>query len=146
MAKPRSRPNPANIDRCDPICVECGKRGKLVSGRQACPDKPHRARDLFYLCDCGAWVSCHVGTGMAMGFPGSARTRYWRTQAHQALDARWKRSDSGASSAAHGWQRRKAYAWLAGQLGIRVEDCHIGRFDEATCRAVVEACKGRDAA
>lgn len=138
MGKPRR--NPANIDRCEPICVECGERGKLVSGAQACPDKPHRARELFYLCRCGAWVSCHVGTGMTMGRPASARTRYWRIQAHAALDARWKRE--GASRRGQAPSRKRAYAWLAGQLGIRVDDCHIGRFDEATCRRVVAACGG----
>jgi hypothetical protein len=138
------RRNPGNIDRCEPVCVECGSRGKLVSGAQACPDKPQRARDLFFMCQCGAWVSCHVGTGMAMGRPGSARTRYWRTQAHQALDSRWRRADPSARSGAHGFMRRKAYAWLAGALGIAVEDCHIGRFTEAECRRVIAACRVRD--
>ena len=35
--------------------------------------------------------------------------------------------------------RRDAYAWLAGQLGMKPQDCHIGMFDVDQCRAVVEA-------
>ena len=37
--------------------------------------------------------------------------------------------------------RRKAYSWLAGKLGMPVEQVHIGEFDEALCMQVVQACK-----
>lgn len=43
--------------------------------------------------------------------------------------------------------RSEAYAWLAGELGIHVGQCHIGWFDVAQCERVEVACakwrKGR---
>ncbi len=37
-------------------------------------------------------------------------------------------------------KRKAAYTWLADQLGIHVNDCHIGMFDVDMCRRVVEVC------
>lgn len=37
--------------------------------------------------------------------------------------------------------RASAYAWLARELGIDVEACHIGEFDETMCSRVEEICK-----
>jgi hypothetical protein len=39
--------------------------------------------------------------------------------------------------------RRGAYRWLAEQMGITGDDCHIGMFDVAQCRRVVEICEAR---
>ena len=35
-------------------------------------------------------------------------------------------------------KRQAAYAKLANALGISGKDCHIGMFDAATCKRVVE--------
>ena len=141
MAKkyPRSVGRPV-LETCEPVCVECGGMGKLASGTTACPDKPERATWLFYLCPCGAFVRCHRGTAVAMGRPAGPRTRYLRSMAHQAFDHRWRRTDTSASAKAHGHQRKKAYAWLSRELGIRLTDCHIGRFDAETCQRVIDLC------
>jgi len=40
-----------------------------------------------------------------------------------------------------GAARKAGYQWLAGQLEIDVDDCHITLFDEALCLRVVEACR-----
>ena len=37
--------------------------------------------------------------------------------------------------------RVDAYTWLARELRIDVEACHIGEFDEAMCSRVEEICK-----
>ena len=124
---------------CQPICVECGDLGVLVSGRVAYPAKPEWAERCFYRCACGALVSCHPGTAIAAGRPGSARTRWARAKVHEAFDLRWNGGGSRMGNAS-GRARRKAYAWLARQLGIDVDACHVGWFDEATCWRVVEAC------
>lgn len=42
-------------------------------------------------------------------------------------------------------RRSEAYAWLAGQLGIHLFDCHIGMFDIKTCKKVVELVNARTA-
>ena len=118
----------------DSSCIECGGKGRIASGREVCPERQDRASWAFWLCGCGAWVSCHPGTAIPMGRPGNALTRSWRIQAHRALDSRWLRVNGRADKHKTSRARPKAYTWLAAQLGIRVEDCHIGLFDIAMCR------------
>lgn len=54
--------------------------------------------------------------------------------AHEAFDPLWR---SG--------QRKRAdtYKWLAEQLGLPLARCHIGLFDEAQCRRVLELCRAK---
>jgi hypothetical protein len=37
-------------------------------------------------------------------------------------------------------KRHEAYGWLANQLGLSRDDCHIGMFDVAQCERVVRVC------
>ena len=50
-------------------------------------------------------------------------------RAHTAFDPFWQ---------AEGMTRKQAYQWLADQLGLNQEQCHIGMFDVAQCQRVVE--------
>lgn len=128
------------VDWVEPVCLECDRRAKLVSGLLAYPNRVALARDLFWLCQCGAIVSCHPGTGIAAGRPAGAETRYWRHQAHRAFDALWLgRAGKGSKAAARA--RVNAYRWLAEMLGIPRDEAHVGRFDAATCKRVVELCR-----
>lgn len=52
-------------------------------------------------------------------------------EAHAAFDPLWK---------VEGHKRGQLYGWLAKQLGIPKEKCHIGMFDEDMCGRVVEIC------
>jgi hypothetical protein len=131
-------------DLCrDSSCIECGGKGRIASGREVCPERRDRAAWVFWLCECGAFVSCHPGTAVPMGRPANGRTRSFRIRAHEALDRRWMRVGGKRSKHATSRSRPKAYAWLATQLGIRVEDCHIGLFDEAMCRQVISICESQ---
>lgn len=58
--------------------------------------------------------------------PGSALAKA-RMRAHDAFDALWKLDLMS---------RSQAYLWLAEELGVRSEDCHMVLFDEATCELV----------
>jgi hypothetical protein len=60
----------------------------------------------------------------------NAELRAARSRAHAAFDPMWR----GA-----GW-RTHAYKWLAAELGIAPEVCHISMMDVAMCERVVEAC------
>jgi len=77
--------------------------------------------------------------------------------AHRAFDRLWERTPSleGARYPNHGgfshktfkarkriWRRarRRAYAWLAGRLGIPEDRCHFSYFDDATLRRALEVC------
>lgn len=130
------------IDSVDPVCVECGGMGRMISGESLLPDRPTAKGRLYFRCDCGAWTSCHPGTAIPAGRPGSGRTRYLRGKAHEALDVLW-RGTRDRAAIAHGYARRRAYKWLAGQLGIRPEDCHIGRMTAEECERVIAVCNAK---
>jgi hypothetical protein len=73
-------------------------------------------------------VGCHPGTIRPLGVPADGRLHRLRHEAHLAFDRLWV---AGHVS------RSLAYAWLAGQLGIKTEDCHVGGFDAETCEKVI---------
>ena len=82
---------------------------------------------------CDAYVGCHKdGDGKRpLGRLADKALRQAKMRAHAAFDPLWKEL---------GLRRRKAYAKLADALGIPVDDCHIGMFDEAMCARVVAVC------
>ena len=125
----------------DSSCVECGGKGRIATGREACPTRPERASWVYWLCGCGAYVSCHRGTAIPMGRPANGRTRAWRIKAHAALDHRWMRFGGKTNKHTITRARPKAYAWLAAQLGLTLDKCHIGLFDEAMCQRVIAVCE-----
>ena len=88
---------------------------------------------------CEAWVGCHP-QGTPLGRLADKALRQAKMAAHAAFDPFWK-----AKMRRDGWPQKRArnagYEWLAGQMGIAREDCHIGMFDEAQCRRVVEICE-----
>ena len=55
-----------------------------------------------------------------------------RGEAHAAFDPIWK---SG------GMSRTQAYKWLAAQMDLPVEECHMEKFTAEQCRKVVEICR-----
>lgn len=86
-----------------------------------------------FLCDgCGAYVGLHPFTSIPLGTLADAPTREARKRAKDAFNPLWR---------TRLMTRREAYAWLAKMLGINVDECHIGWFDEATCKRVVEVVK-----
>ena len=102
-----------------PQCIECGAIAKLTTGEVV---YPHR-RDLYdnrmYLCSCGAYVGCHPGSFVPLGYPCGEATRRARMAAHNAFDPLWKPAGSPMN-------RHQAYKWLAEEMQIPREQCHIG--------------------
>lgn len=114
------------------ICDYCGQRAVLMAGRELYPHRPELSDRRSYACaPCGATVGCHPGTEQPLGRLANAELRRARTAAHAAFDPLWKDGEIS---------RTRAYRWLATQLGMDAETCHIGMFDIATCRQVVEVC------
>lgn len=119
-----------------PDCPYCGKPAALKNSRVIykrdygmvwiCPDYPA----------CDAYVGCHKGTNKPLGRLANAELREAKKEAHAAFDPLWQ---DGAM------KRTAAYIWLAEQLGIERQACHVGMFDVAECRRVVEICGGRRA-
>lgn len=114
------------------ICDYCNNKAELVGGDVIYPHRPDlRGLKFYYCADCSAWVGCHRGTTKPLGRLANTELRLAKQSAHVAFDTLWKRTTPAGS-----FDRSSAYTWLAQQLGIKREDCHIGMFDEEQCRRV----------
>lgn len=120
----------------DPFCMECGKLAVLVQSRELYPNRHDLWGKPMYRCECGAYVGCHPGTEVALGYPAGPKTRAARSRAHAAFDPLWK---AKAQFVGQQKARSQGYAWMAGLLGIDPSDSHISHFDAATCDRLVEA-------
>ncbi len=121
------------------ICGYCENKAELVTGKVLHPSWSHLADRMFWRCvPCQAHVGCHEkhrkttgvdgitvtsdGT-LALGSLANAELREARSEVHKEFDPIW-----------HYMPRKKAYAWLANELGIDVNSCHIAMFDLAMCK------------
>ena len=124
-----------------PTCPYCQAPATLTTGAIIYPHIRDLADKPIWACmPCKAWVGCHPGTQMPLGRLADAELRTAKQAAHNAFDPLWKgkiRRDGCSKRNARG----AGYAWLAKQLGIPGEDCHIGMFDVETCRRVAEICR-----
>ena len=94
---------------------------------------------IYYCAPCYAWVGVHYGTNKALGRLAKVNLREWKQKAHKYFDPLWqKKMEQGYSKIK---ARHKAYAWLAEQMGLPIEETHIGMFDVEQCKQVVEICK-----
>lgn len=100
-----------------PRCADCGSAAKLTCGAEVYPHRADLADKPVWVCACGARCGCHPGTIKPLGTPAGPETRAARQRAHRAFDQLWK---SGRMS------RKAAYRWLAEQLDLHPDDCHIG--------------------
>lgn len=70
--------------------------------------------------------------GRPLGTPTDKEGKQARIAAHDEFDAMIRERN---------WGRTGAYIWLARQMGLQKEDCHIGAFDKEQCMRVVEIVK-----
>lgn len=113
------------------FCPYCWKEAKLVTGKTIYPHRTDLYKKHFYLCnDCDAYVGCHPNTTKPLGRLADAELRAAKVKAHAAIDPYWK------SGRLH---RAQVYKQLAIDLAIPPAACHIGMFDVAMCKAVVDA-------
>lgn len=118
-----------------PECPYCDGRSVLASSAEV-----YGGRDYgpIYLCrPCDAYVGCHPGTTKPLGRLANAELRQWKQRAHAAFDPLWKRG----SKQQRFKRRRDAYAWLANNMGLSGDACHIGMFNVTQCKQVVDLCK-----
>lgn len=117
-----------------PACPYCYRTAELVTGQKVYPHRKDLHHKNFWFCDRGhppAYVGTHPGTITPLGRLADKVLRKAKNNAHQAFDYIWKDRIM---------TRKEAYAWLAKELGIPPERCHIGMMDVSTCNAVVDAC------
>ena len=125
----------------DVICIECGEKASLKTGKEIYPHRPDLHHKHFYKCGCGAYVGCHDGTKNALGSPCKAVTRQARIAAHAAFDPLWRakiKRDGCSKTKARG----AGYKWLADQMGIPRKECHISMMTTERARQVVAICEG----
>ena len=124
-----------------PPCPYCGADVRFHSSSAFV----YRGTDYgpIYACSryptCDAIVGVHKGTTEPLGRLANRSLRGWKKRAHAAFDPIWQfRMERGTLKSK---ARGATYGWLADQLGIPVEACHIGMFDEETCQRVVAVCE-----
>lgn len=111
------------------VCQYCNKLAEPITGERLYPHRFDLWHKRFYRCEpCGAHVGCHGASWTPLGVLANAELRKAKMLAHEALDPLWR---SGQMS------RSAVYGWLANQLNISADRCHIGQFDVATCQRVV---------
>lgn len=111
-------------------CPYCSGATKLVPRSTLYPNH----EGLVYLCSpCSAWVGVKKGSDKSLGFVANSNLRKWRRAAHQWFDPLWKGKPNGT--------RDKAYKWLAEQLDIPEEECHIAMFDIPQCKRLIGLCR-----
>lgn len=122
-------------------CPYCGEPVKIVDSIVI---YKKRSYGLAYVCSaypkCDAYVGCHPNTDRPLGRLADKKLRTAKSAAHRAFDALWRRkaNQPGQNEKA---ARIAGYRWLAKQLGIRRQNCHVGMFDVEQCLRVVEICK-----
>lgn len=138
-----------------PACAHCAGTSRLTTGAEIYRGRADLADKNFWKCECGAYVGCHGRTKRPLGTCANAQLRDARSKLHDLrFDPIWrgaisqcgyKPEDSRAAAIILATSRARLYHWLAEQLGIRKEACHISMFDLETCRRAWVALKGATA-
>jgi len=114
------------------LCDYCGEPAELKTGNKVYHHRPDLEKKLFWVCDpCNARVGCHPGTTKPLGRLANSKLRYWKRQAHQAFDPIWRTGEK---------KRTQAYRWLAREMELDRDFCHIGMFDIDQCKQVIYIC------
>lgn len=136
---PYQKPSQRHTQRLSPVCPYCGQQAKLVSGDVIYPHRPDLASKNFWECrPCDAYVGCHeAGKGYGdgtrpMGRLANAALRAAKRGVHLVFDPLWREAEH------RGRARTEAYARLAAEMGLPIEQCHIGEFDLEQCARAKE--------
>jgi hypothetical protein len=126
----------ASVPMVDPICAECSSMAEQVDSAVIYPHRPDLHGKPMFRCACGAYVGAHPGTDVPLGYPAGPETRQLRSKVHRLLDPLWE-AKMQRDKVSKGKARDAAYGWLAGQLGIPRDDCHVSHFNADRCRAAI---------
>ena len=121
-------------------CPYCGKDVHLVTGEEIYPHRNDLHMKNFWLCKpCNAYTGTH-DKNLKRGFNGTeplgtlanAKLRKLRKDTHAVFDLIWQEKY---------FTRSNAYEWLAKQMNIHSNKCHIAMFDEAQCNKAINICE-----
>lgn len=116
-------------DKTVPICPYCSN-----------PSEYHKSKKIYRCDPCDAQVGVHKDTTMPLGTMANKELRAARKKAHSYFDPLW-RYKATSQNISKMKARKAAYDWLAKQMGLKVDDCHIGEFDLEQCQIVIQHCK-----
>lgn len=109
-------------------CPYCGNQAVFTDSSEVYGG---RSYGMIYLCrPCKAYVGVHKGTDAPLGRLADSELRTWKIRAHAVFDPLWKSKQM---------TRGGAYRHLQSLLGLKKNECHIGKFDVKTCKRAVEA-------
>ncbi len=111
------------IDTQPTVCNLCG--GEVIYCSNARIYGKEYGSGFCYLCQsCGAFVGTHKPRPReAMGLLADEPMRKGKKLCHQYFDHMWTKQKNLRRA------RGQAYRWLAGRMGVPIEDCHFGHFD-----------------
>lgn len=118
------------------LCNYCQKLAELIDSAEIYNGKSY---GTMWLCrGCDAYVGTHRDSNnKPLGILANAELRALRFRAHSLFDPMWQKKMHKERISK--WQARNTnYTWLARQLGISRQQCHIGMFDEAMCKKAIE--------
>jgi hypothetical protein len=133
-------PNTMNLIMTGKVCPYCGKDTNFIDSAMVYG----KSMGMMYACmPCGAWVGVHKGSDVALGRLADSELRKAKREAHFYFDQISKTNliNEIWEEPFNGSNRSKAYVWLAKQLCMKEEHCHIGMMDPYKCKEVVEVCK-----
>ena len=111
------------------VCPYCGNTPEFVDSSAVY----NTSYGMIYLCrPCRAWVGVHRGTRRALGCLANEELRAWKHCAHGCFDPIWREGPLN---------RMEAYEWLAREMDIERDRCHIGMFNVDECKEVINICK-----
>jgi hypothetical protein len=114
-------------------CHYCDNSALLVSGKVVHIHNQDLWNKMFWYCNGGhtphnpAYVGTH-SDNRPLGTLADMETRKWRLQAHNFFDILWEHNHVG---------RTEAYRWLADEMNMTKDECHMGMMDAEQCKEVV---------
>ena len=122
------------------ICPYCDEKPERIDS-DAIYSKSYG--DILICKPCRAWVGIHrsgENKGKPLGRLADAKLREAKKEAHRYFDQLWRRKMrcQGISKMK---ARNAAYDWLAGEMEMSREICHIGMMNERQCELVIFICK-----
>jgi hypothetical protein len=127
-----STENPGISVKCD----YCGSPASLV------PDSylygRSYGRNIWACWACDAYVGTHPDN-TPLGRLANKSLRHAKMMAHANFDPIWKTAIA-VKNMKKSEARRLAYKWLAANMGLSRDECHIGMFDIDQCKQVIAIC------
>lgn len=115
-----------------PKCPVCNKEAEIVGTLDIYPNRFDLSNKIFYRCPehTDYYVGSHAN-GTPLGILANKELRLWKQRCHQVFDPHWQESKSNSAKRT---ARVKYYSRLSIEMGLSVEETHIGMFDIEKCR------------